>query len=315
MKAVVFNKYGSNEVVEIRDRPMPSPGPGEVLVRVLAASVNPVDWKMRSGMLRIMTGSAFPKILGRECAGEVVACGSGATRFKKGDPVIALPLVRSMGAFAEYVCVPERTTFAKSQKISFGQAACIPIAGVTALQALRDKGQVAYGKKVLVNGASGGVGHYAVQIARIFGAQVTGVCSAANSDFVKSLGADTVIDYTKQDFTRGDARYDIIFDAVAKRSFRECKKVLAPGGVYVSTLPSASVLVNQYLTGYFTSRRALVIMVHVDAGDMAWMQKEIEAGRIKIAVDKTYTLDQAKEALAYSETGRARGKIVLKISS
>lgn len=315
MKAVVFNKYGNNEVMEIRDMPMPAPGPGDVLVRVQAASINPVDWKMRSGMLRIFTGNAFPKILGRECAGEVVECGSGATRFKKDDPVIALPLVRSMGAFAEYVSVPERTTFLRLPEISFEQAACIPIAGVTALQALRDKGQVAYGKKVLVNGASGGVGHFAVQIAKLFGAEVTAVCSATNAAFVRGLGADRVIDYTAQDFTREDYRYDIVFDAVAKSSFGECKKVLSAIGVYVSTLPSFSALLNRYVTGYFTRRKAQVIMVHVNAGDMAWMQDQIVSGRIKIVIDKTYSLDRAKEALAYSETGKVRGKIVLKIGS
>ena len=314
MKAVVFNKYGNNDVVEVRDMPVPSPGTGEVLVKVRAASVNPVDWKMRAGQLRLITGYKFPKVLGRECAGEVVGTGSGVTRFKKGDQVILLPAVRSMGAFAEYACAPEATTFRKSESISFEHAACIPIAGLTALQALRDKGQVSYSKKVLVNGASGGVGHFAIQIAKIFGAEVTGVCSGANTELVKGIGADKVVDYTQEDFTKGRERYDIIFDAVAKCSFGDCRNILTPDGIYISTLPSSSIILNQYLTRFFTSKKALSIWVKPNAADMAWIQAQIEAGRIRIVIDKAYPLDQTKEALAYSETGKARGKIVLKVS-
>lgn len=315
MKAVVFNKYGDNEVVEIKDMPVPSCGPKDVLVKVHAASVNPVDWKMRSGQLRIVTGGRFPKILGRECAGEIISIGSEVTKFKAGDQTVALPAIRSMGAFAEYACAPEKTTFLKSRTISFEEAACIPIAGLTALQALRDKGRIAPGQKVLINGASGGVGHFAVRIAKIFGANVTGVCSGANREFVKGLGADRVIDHTREDFTKGRDRYDIIFDAAAKRSFGACKKVLVERGRYVSTLPSPGVLVNRYLTGFLTQKKATDIWVNPNAADMEWMQDQIESGRIKIAIDKIYSLDQAKEALAYSESGKARGKIVLKISS
>jgi NADPH:quinone reductase-like Zn-dependent oxidoreductase len=315
MKAVVFNKYGDNDVVEIKDMPVPSCGPEDVLVKVHAASVNPVDWKMRSGMLRIVTGRRFPKILGRESAGEVITTGNKMTKFKTGDQVVMLPAVRSMGAFAEYACAPEKTTFLKSRTISFEEAACIPIAGLTALQALRDKGRIMPGQKVLINGASGGVGHFAVQIAKIFGANVTGVCSGANRDFVKSLDADRVIDHTKEDFTKGRDRYDIIFDAAAKRSFGACKKILAERGRYVSTLPSPGVLVNRYLTGFLTQKKATDIWVKPNAADMEWMQDQIESGRIKIAIDKRYALVQAKEALAYSEIGKARGKIVLKIGS
>jgi NADPH:quinone reductase-like Zn-dependent oxidoreductase len=313
MKAVVFHKYGGNEVVEVKDMPMPACGPEDVLVKVYAASINPVDWKIRSGMIRIVTGGRFPKILGRECAGEVIAIGHKVTKFKTGDQVVVLPAIRSMGAFAEYVCAPEKTTFLKSRTISFEEAACIPIAGLTALQALRDRGRIAPGQKVLINGASGGVGHFAVQIAKIFGANVTGVCSGANRDLVKHLGADTVIDHTEEDFTKRAGRYDIIFDAVAKSTFGACKDVLVEYGRYVSTLPSPAVLLNRYLTGFLTQKKATDIWVKPNAADMEWMMDQIRAGRIKIASDKTYALDQAKEALAFSETGKARGKIVLKV--
>ena len=277
MKAVVFHKYGVNDVVEIKDMPVPSCGPRDVLVKVHTASINPVDWKMRSGQLRIVTGGRFPKVLGRECAGEVISIGSEVTKFKAGDRAVALPAVRSMGAFAEYACAPEKTTFLKSRTVSFEEAACIPIAGLTALQALRDKGRIAPGQKVLINGASGGVGHFAVQIAKIFGANVTGVCSGANRELVKGLGADRVIDHTKEDFTEGSDRYDIIFDAAAKRSFSSCKKVLAERGRYVSTLPSPGVLVNRYLTGFLTQKKATDIWVKPNAADMEWMQDQIES--------------------------------------
>ena len=313
MKAVVINKFGGNDVVEIQDMPRPVPGPGEVLIKVHAASINPVDWKIRSGMLKIVTGSKFPLILGRECAGQVVEAGSAVKKYRKGDQVVGVPGIKRMGAFAEYVCASEKTVFPKPKNIGFEEAASIPIAGLTALQALRDKAQIAHGNKVLINGASGGVGHFAVQIAKIFGAEVTAVCSGANAGFVKSLGADRVIDYTKEDFTRGGARYDIIFDAVAKRSFGECKRVLSSKGIYVSTLPTFSVIVNQYITGFLTAKKARLVNVSPNPADMEWMRTPVEAGKITIVIDKIYSLDQAKEALAYSETGKAKGKIVLKV--
>jgi len=313
MKAVVINKFGGNDIVEIQNMPRPAPGPNEVLIKVHAASINPVDWKIRNGMLKIFTGSRFPMVLGRECAGEIVETGGEVTKYKQGDRVIGVPSIKRMGAFAEYAIAQQKATFPKPKNLGFEEAASIPIAGLTALQALRNRGHIAPGRKVLINGASGGVGHFAVQIAKIFGAEVTAVCSSANAGFVKSLGADHVIDYSQEDFTGGGARYDIIFDAVAKRSFGECKRVLSSKGVYISTLPSLAVIVNQYITGFLTSKKARLINVSPDSADMEWMKTRIEAGRINIVIDKIYSFDQAKEALAYSETGKAKGKIALKM--
>jgi NADPH:quinone reductase-like Zn-dependent oxidoreductase len=313
MKAAVFNKYGGNEVVEVKDVPTPTCGPEDVLIMVHAAGINPVDWKVRSGHIKIVTGSSFPKILGNECAGEVAGTGKQVKKFKRGDPVIGWPSVRKLGAFAEYACVSEPAVFPRPKDISFEETACIPIAGLTALQALRDKGRIASGKKVLINGASGGVGHFAVQIAKIFGAEVTGVSSRDNADFVKGLGADKVMDYATQDFTSGNERFDIIFDAVAKRTFGACKKVLAPDGVYISTLPSAAVILSQYGTGFFTGKKALTVWVTANGADLKWMADQTAAGRIRVVIDKTYPLAQVKEALAYSESGKVRGKIVLKV--
>ena len=190
MKAVVFNKYGNNDVVEIRDVPLPVCGPRDVLIKVHAASVNPVDWKVRYGQARIFTGNKFPKVLGCECAGEVAGTGNRATKFRKGDRVVMAAGVKRLGAFAEYACTEEEKVYPIPDKVSYDHAACIPIAGLTALQALKDHGRILAGSKVLINGAAGGVGHFAIQIARIFLAEVTGVCSGRNIDFVRSLGVD-----------------------------------------------------------------------------------------------------------------------------
>lgn len=311
MQAVVIDRYGGNEVVEVREAPLPTPGPEEVLIRVRAASVNPVDWKIRGGMLRIFTGRSFPKVLGCECAGEVAEAGAGVKRFRKGDRVIGYPGIKRLGAFAEYACVREESTFPLPETIPFEQASTLPIAGLTALQALRTLGRIAAGHEVLINGASGGVGTFAVQIARISGARVTAVCSAANAELVRELGAERTIDYRREDFTQGPDRYDIVFDAVSKRSFAECKRVLAPNGLYVATLPTPSVLLSQYLTGFLTRKKARVIMVRPNADDLAWLTGRIEAGRIRVVLDRVYPLEEAREALAYSETGKARGKVVL----
>jgi NADPH:quinone reductase-like Zn-dependent oxidoreductase len=312
MKAVVIDRYGGNEVVEVREASRPMPRSEEVLIRVRAAGVNPVDWKIRSGKLKVFTGRSFPKTLGCECAGEVAVAGAGVKRFKKGDRVIGYPGIKRLGAFAEYVCVPEQSTFPLPATITFEQAATLPIAGLTALQALRTLGRVAAGQEVLINGASGGVGTFAVQIARIFGARVTAVCSDANAGLVRELGAERVIDYNREDFTQGSDRYDLIFDVVAKRSFAECKRALAPSGLYITTLPTPEVFLNQYLTGFLTRRKARAIMVSPNAGDMAWLTDQIEAGRVRVVLDRVYPLDEAGEAFAYSETGKARGKVVLR---
>ena len=310
MKAAVFSRYGGNEVVEVRDIAVPVPARGEILVRVHAASVNPVDWKVRYGQARIFTGSKFPKVLGCECAGEVFETGAGATKFRKGDRVVMFTSVRRLGAFAEYACTGEDTVYPMTEGISFEHAACLPIAGLTALQSLRDHGRIVVGKKVLINGAAGGVGHFAVQIAKVFGAEVTGVCSGRNADLVKGLGADRVIDYGNEDFTRGSGQYDLIFDAVSRSSFWSSREVLAPRGIYVSTLPNATI-VAQIITTLLPGRKARQMWVKPNTGDMTWMMDRIKEGKVKVVIGQSYPLDRVKEALAASEGGRTRGKIVV----
>ncbi|MGC2061406.1 MAG: NAD(P)-dependent alcohol dehydrogenase [Thermodesulfovibrionales bacterium] len=313
MKAVVFNKYGGNEVIEVRQMPRPVPGVDDVLIKVHAASVNPVDWKVRQGMARILTGFGFPKILGGECSGEIVETGAKVKSFREGDRVIGFPGIRRLAAFAEYVCVNEKNTFAKPENISFGEASTIPVAGLTALQSLQRLGHISRDCKVLINGASGGVGTFAVQIAKIFGAHVTAVSSGPNAPLLKEIGADAIIDYTREDFTKGDERFDIVFDTVSKRSFSECKGVLAPHGIYINTFPLFSILLYQYGIGFLMNKKARSVMVRPNAADMEWMRRHIEAGKIRIIIDRVYSLDQIVEALAYSETGRACGKIVLNV--
>jgi NADPH:quinone reductase-like Zn-dependent oxidoreductase len=313
VKAAVFSRYGGNEVVEVKDVPVPVPARGEVLVRVHAASVNPVDWKVREGHARIFTGSKFPKVLGCECAGEVSGTGPGATKFRQGDRVIVFTSVKRLGAFAEYACMTEERVYQISPGISFEQAACLPIAGLTALQSLRDHGRIAAGNKVLINGAAGGVGHFAVQIAKVFGAEVTAVTSGRNADLVPGLGADRVIDYGSEDFTKGSERYDLIFDAVSRSTFWDCRRVLAPMGVYVSTLPNATI-VAQIVTTLLPGRKARQMWVKPSAPDIAWMLDRIRAGRLRVVVEQSYPLDRVTDALAASEGGRTRGKIVVTMS-
>jgi NADPH:quinone reductase-like Zn-dependent oxidoreductase len=314
MKAVVFDKYGGNDVIEIRQVPKPVPGADDVLIKVHAAAVNPVDWKIRDGMARILTGYKFPKVLGSECSGEIVETGPNVKDFREGDKVIGFPDIRRLSAFAEYVSVDKRKVFPKPEGISFEEASTIPVAGLTALQALRKLGHISENYKVLINGASGGVGTFAVQIAKIFRARVTAVVSNTNAALVKGLGADYIIDYTQTDFTKTDERYNIVFDAVSKRSFPECKGVLAPNGIYVNTLPTFSILLSQFLTGFLANRKAKCVMVRPNAADMQWMRDQIESGKIRVVIDRVYPLDLTAEALAYSETGRARGKIVLRVN-
>jgi NADPH:quinone reductase-like Zn-dependent oxidoreductase len=280
------------------------PAAREVLIRVKAASVNPVDWKIRRGMLRRELGDKFPIPLGRECSGDVSAFGNEVKRFRKGDQVIASLTVVRLGSFAEYVAVPDSSVYQKPKNISYEQAATVPVAGLTALRALRDAGRIENGMSVAVIGASGGVGHYAIQIARIFGAEVTAISRDGHGDFVLRLGAARVIDYVREDFTLRGERYDIIFDAVGKRSFTACKKALTANGVYITTLGNK---------GPFSEggRRATEVSGIPSQEDMQWMKERIEEGRIKIAVLKVYPLDQVKDALAESESEHATGKLVL----
>jgi len=310
MKAMVIREYGSASVLEYEEVEAPTIKPDELLVKVSAAGVNPVDWKIRKGMLKVITGNKFPMILGFDLAGEVLKVGSQVSDFQVGDKIYGSLGVPG-GAYAQLAAVPQKVAAPKADSISFEEAAALPVAALTALQSLRDKANLKPSQTVLVNGASGGVGIFAVQIAKALGAEVTGICSRKNIDFVKSLGADFTIDYTEQDFTQNQVQYDIIFDAVGKQIFDNCKKVLKPNGVYVTTLPNLQNMVSIGLTSLFGNKKAKFILAQPNTADLIYLNELIEAGKLRVVIDRTYPLKELAAAHIYSESERARGKIVI----
>lgn len=312
MKAVVYRKPGPPEVLEYADAPEPAVSAHALLVRVHAVGVNPVDWKMRRMRLR-PPWQRFPVIPGSDLAGEVVRVGPKVARFRPGDAVFGMLSPFAGGACAEYAALPEASAAQKPDNLTFVEAAAIPIAGLAALQALRDVGRLEPGQRVLVNGASGGVGTFAVQIAKALGTEVTGVTSAANAEFVLGLGADRVLDYRSQDFTTLGDRYDVIFDAVATRSFRACAAALAPRGTYVSTLPAPSTIAQMVVGPVLGGKRAGVLFLRGRGADLDALRKMVEAGKLRPHIDRTFALRDTAQAHALSETGHARGKLVIRV--
>ena len=313
MKAVVYDRYGSAEELQYRELSKPIAKSNELLVRVRASSVNPVDWKIRQGHLQLLTGFNFPKIVGSDISGVVVEVGREVTKFKVGDEVYTFLNPIAGGACAEYAVVPESSAAIKPKNITHAEAAGVPIAGLTALQALRDLGEIQAEKKVLINGASGGVGIFAVQVAKAMNAEVTGVCSAKNRDFVKGLGADLVLDYAEVDFTKQLEKYDIILDAVGTKTFAECENVLQAEGVYISTLPSFDNLAPMFFSSFMSGKKAKLIVASPNPSDLDFLRELIESDRVDPIVDRTYSLAEAAAAHTYSETGRAVGKIAIAI--
>lgn len=319
MKAMVYEQYGSPEVLELREIEKPTPEDDEVLIKVVSASVTPLDWHFLTGkpyIARLMAGLLKPKynILGVDVAGRVEAIGSNFKRFQPGDEVFGLSFIS--GAFAEYLCAPESEIqmVLKPESISFDHAAAIPYAGYTALVCLRDLGEIQSGQEILINGASGGVGTHAVQMAKSFGAEVTGVCSTRNFDMVRSIGADHVVDYTQEDFTKTDKRYDLIFDAVRKRTFSDCKRVLKPEGIYVTTEFSPSLLLQKQWVSITGSQKLIPLPIMKPDNQLILDLKELlESGEVTPLIDRRYTLAEAPEALSYLGKGHARGKIVINI--
>jgi len=327
MKAVVYTDYGSPDVLEIRDVKKPVPNNDQVLVKVRAASINPLDWHFIEGTPYIMRamgiGLRRPKIprLGVDMAGQVEAVGKNVTQFKPGDEVFG----GKTGAFAEYVCVfADRAVALKPANLTFEQAASVPIAAITALQGLRDKGKIQPGQKVLINGASGGVGTFAVQIAKSFGADVTGVCSTRNVDMVRSLGADQVIDYTKEDFTKGAQRYDLILDNVANHSLLECRRALKSKGIYVliggggtndqGLIGPLANPIKAMLLSPFVSQKMGMMLAELNKKDLTILGDLMQSGKMTPVIDRTYPLSQIAEAIRYLEQGHARGKVVITVA-
>ena len=318
MKAAIYSRYGPPDVVQITDVEKPVPKDNEVLIRVRAASVNPLDWHFISGtpyVIRIAAGLRKPKVtrLGVDVAGQVEAVGRNVTQFKPGDQVFGV----CRGAFAEYVCATEDKLALKPANSSFEAAAAVPVAAISALQGLRDKGRIHPGHKVLVDGASGGVGTFAVQIAKSFGAEVTAVCSTRKVDTARSLGADHVIDYTREDFTQSGQRYDLILGANAHHSIFEYRRALSQHGTYVMVGGGGAQMLQAILLGsllsLFGSKRMCFVSAKVSQEDLVLLKDLLGAGKLVPIIDRRYPLSGLAEAVRYLEEGHAQGKVVLAV--
>ena len=322
MKAIVYCDYGSPEVLKLETVEKPAPADDQVLVKVRAASVNPLDWHYMRGqpyLMRFGAGLRKPKVtrIGVDYAGTVEAVGKNVNRFKAGDEVFG----GRTGAFGEYVLVrQDRAIALKPTNVTFEQAASVGVAGITALQGLRDKGKLQPGQKVLINGASGGVGTFAVQIAKSLGAEVTGVCSTRNVDMVRSIGADHVSDYTKEDYTNGTQRYDLILDNVSNHSLLENKRVLTPNGKYIMVggpsgrwLDPIPRLIAALVLSRFVSQDIGLFLAELNQADLDVLRELMQSGKVKPVIDRRYTLSQASEAVRYVEAGHARGKVIIDV--
>jgi NADPH:quinone reductase-like Zn-dependent oxidoreductase len=319
MKAIVYQNYGAPDVLKCEEIEKPTAGDNEVLIKVRAASVNPLDWRFMRGrpyLIRIISGLRKPKDwrTGHDVAGHVDAVGGNVTQFKPGDEVFG----SCSGAFAEYACASESELVIKPDNLTFEQAASAPVAAFTALQGLRDKGQIEAGQKVLINGAAGGVGTFAVQIAKWFGADVTGVCSARNVDMVRSLGADQVIDYTREDFTKRGRRYDLLFDCIGNHSLSACRRVLNSKGTFIIVGgpdgrwigPMASPFKGIVLSR-FVSQKFVTVMSRSSKEDLTIICELMATGKLTPVIDRRYRFSEIPEAIRYLEEGHARGKVVI----
>ena len=320
MQAIVYHRYGSPDVLRCEEIERPIPGDNEILIRVRAASVNPADWHFMRGLpyfLRIATGLRKPKNqrLGVDVAGQVEAVGRSVTQFKPGDTVFGT----CKGAFAEYACTSEAALVMKPENVTFEQAASVPIAAVTALQGLRDKGQIQVGQTVLINGAAGGVGTFAVQIAKSFGAEVTGVCRTGNVEMVRSIGAERVIDYTKEDFTKSAQRYDVILDSVGNHSFSAYRRVLNPKGLCIVVggpsgrwmIALLARLIKALVLSRLGSKKLIMVLAKLSKEDLAIMCELMKTGKVTPVIDRRYRLSEVAAAIQYLEEGHARGKVVI----
>jgi NADPH:quinone reductase-like Zn-dependent oxidoreductase len=311
MRAVVVDAYGGPEVLRPTTVPRPVPKRGQVLVRTRFIGVNPKDVIVRKGKFQIATGKRFPLIVGHDIAGEVVEAGVGSD-IAEGELVFGMINDFAGRAYAEYAAVDAQQLAKVPSSIELRVAAAAPLAAQTALQALRDDAHLKPGQNVLINGASGGVGVFAVQIAKILGAQVTAVCSHRNTELVRELGADRVIDYTKTDLVDLGERFDAIFDVFGNYSFDRLKHLLTPRGTYVQTVPSARIFKDIART-FVARRRAKLVIVKSRRAQLEWIRQQIDAGSLRVVVDRSFALDDAAEAHRYMETKRARGKVVLEV--
>ena len=314
MKAILFTEYGSPDVLQFKDVEKPVPADNEVLIKVYAASANPLDWHSMRGapfLARVEFGLQKPRDprLGADVAGRVEAVGKNVTQFQIGDEVFGDIF---KGSFAEYACTSEMLLAAKPANSSYEAAAAVPVAALTALQGLRDKGQIRSGQKVLINGASGGVGTFAVQIAKSYGTEVTGVCSTRNLELVRSIGAEHVIDYTKEDFTNNGQRYDLIFDTIGNLSVSGCQRALSPNGI--CAIAGFTTMFHLFQVMLFGGKKVgMMETAKADKKDLLFIKELLETGKVVPVIDRTYQLNETAEAIRYLETSRARGKVIITV--
>ena len=320
MKAIVYEEYGSPDVLQLKEVDKPAPKDDEVLIKIHAAAVTAGDAIVVKGepfVTRLMTGLLKPKntIPGKEMTGRVEAVGSNVTQFQPGDEVYGDLSVASWGAFAEYVAVPENAVALKPANLTFEQAAAVPESAVVALQGLRDKGKIQPGQKVLINGASGGVGSYAVQIAKAFGAEVTAVCSTRNTDMVRSLGADHVIDYTQENFTQNGQQYDLILAVNGYHPLSDYRRALRPEGIYVATGGSMAQSLQATMIGPIISmtgsKKMGGMLVKPNQNDLVFLKDLLETGKVVPVIDRCYPLSEVTDAFRYISEGHAQGKVVI----
>lgn len=313
MKAAVIYEYGGPEVFRYEEIPQPKIKDDEVLIEVYAASVNPVDWKQRKGNHKLFLKARFPIVLGYDISGWIVKCGSNITKFKDGDQVFCRLTNRFGGAFAEYAKAKQSALCLKPENMDHIHAAAIPMAGQTALQALRDKGRLEPGKKILIIGAAGGVGHYALQLSKIFGAETTAVCSSRHEKLLALLKPDHYIDYHKEDYLKGKNSYDIIFDAAGVNSFLSCRKILAPKGIYITVLPRPKLLAHKILAFFTMGKKVRSLLQKSQGSDLEFLRKLAEEGKLTSVIDSIHPLDKVSEAHRRAESYSADGKIIIKV--
>ncbi|MCR9286267.1 MAG: NAD(P)-dependent alcohol dehydrogenase [Bacteroidetes bacterium] len=311
MKAAIITKFGKPDVIEITDLPQPKLKKGEVLIQVKAAALNPKDILIRKGKFKIATGSKFPMQIGHDLAGMVVDS-NGSTMFKNGAEVFGMINGWSPRTCAEFLHVSEKELYWKPQNLSFEDAAGIPLAGQTALQAIRDMGNLKPNQKICINGASGGVGTLAIQISKILGGYITTVSSGRNLEFCHSLGADKMIDYSKEKITESDQKFDVFFDVFGNYSFPKTKHLLTKKGIYISTVPGGKIIIEQ-LKNPFRRQKAKLVVVKSKSQNLKWLYEKIETNLIKPVTDKVFPLGEIRAAQAYIETKRAKGKVIIKI--
>lgn len=313
MKAAVIYEYGNPEVFRYEEIPQPEINDVEVLVEVHAASVNPVDWKQRKGNHKLFLRARFPIVPGYDISGRIVKCGTRVKNFKEGDQVFCRLTNRFGGAFAEYAKARESALSLKPENLDHIHAAAIPMAGMTALQALRDKGRIKPGQKILIIGAAGGVGHYALQLSRIFGAETTAVCSSRHEKMLSLLNPDHHIDYQTEDYLEGNKYYDIIFDAAGVKTFLSCKKIMVPGGIYITVLPRPKLLVHKFIALFTKGKKVRSLLQRSHGSDLELLKTLAEKEKLISVIDSVHPLCEVSEAHRRAESYSTEGKIIITV--